>query len=114
VCICEHAECEILFPQTDVGTSHMLLKILTTRLRWLQKTGGTPNMIIFSAWILSLICGVIDRIEQLQIVLSIVTPTEPYPGVHGKSTTLGQKRFVLAAKTGFCWRARHPPATLSQ
>jgi hypothetical protein len=26
----------------------------------------------------------------------------------------GQKRFVLAAKTGFCWRARHPPATLSQ
>jgi hypothetical protein len=27
---------------------------------------------------------------------------------------LGQKRFVLAAKTGFCWRARHPPATLSQ
>jgi hypothetical protein len=28
--------------------------------------------------------------------------------------TLGQKRFVLAAKTGFRWRARHPPATLSQ
>jgi hypothetical protein len=28
--------------------------------------------------------------------------------------SLGQKRFVLAAKTGFCWRARHPPATLSQ
>jgi hypothetical protein len=27
---------------------------------------------------------------------------------------LGQKRFVLAAKTGFCWRTRHPPATLSQ
>jgi hypothetical protein len=27
---------------------------------------------------------------------------------------LDQKRFVLAAKTGFCWRARHPPATLSQ
>jgi hypothetical protein len=27
---------------------------------------------------------------------------------------LSQKRFVLAAKTGFCWRARHPPATLSQ
>jgi hypothetical protein len=28
--------------------------------------------------------------------------------------TLGHKRFVLAAKTGFCWRARHPTATLSQ
>jgi hypothetical protein len=28
--------------------------------------------------------------------------------------SLGQKRFVLAAKTGFCWQARHPPATLSQ
>jgi hypothetical protein len=28
--------------------------------------------------------------------------------------SLGQKRFVLAAKTGFCWRARHPSATLSQ
>jgi hypothetical protein len=27
---------------------------------------------------------------------------------------LGQKRFVLAAKTGLCWQAHHPPATLSQ
>jgi hypothetical protein len=27
---------------------------------------------------------------------------------------LGQKRFVKAAKTGFCWWARHPPATLSK
>jgi hypothetical protein len=29
---------------------------------------------------------------------------------------LGQKRFVLglAAKTGLCWGARHPPTTLSQ
>jgi hypothetical protein len=28
--------------------------------------------------------------------------------------TLGQKRFVLAAKTHLCWRAQHPPAVLCQ
>jgi hypothetical protein len=33
---------------------------------------------------------------------------------HGKGHSLGHKQFVLAAKTGFCWRARNPPATLSQ
>jgi hypothetical protein len=35
-------------------------------------------------------------------------------GIDVQSATLGQKRFVLAAKTCFCWRAQHRPATLSQ
>jgi hypothetical protein len=38
----------------------------------------------------------------------LANPTDRTP------LSLGQKRFVLVAKTGFYWRARHPPAILSQ
>jgi hypothetical protein len=49
-----------------------------------------------------------------QIGFTITNSQETHEQELATSRPLGQKRFVLVAKTGFCWRARHPPATLSQ